>query len=78
MNAFETFLLNLGKAAIATAPSALPIFVHSSNGIAIANVSEEFLAAFLSMAQASATPAPTVTTTTISTTAPAGNVLAAK
>jgi hypothetical protein len=58
MNPFESFLLNFTKAAIVTAPAALPIFVHSSNAIAIANVSEDFLAAFLSMVQTTQTPAP--------------------
>ena len=57
MNAFETFLLDLAKTAIVTAPEILPIFVKSSKGIAIANVSEEFLGAFLQVANPPAAPA---------------------
>ena len=57
MNPFETFLLNFGKAAIIAAPAALPLFVHSTKGVAIANVSEDFLMAFVQMAQPAQTPA---------------------
>lgn len=61
MNPFESFLLDFGKAAIVTAPAALPIFVHSGNAVAIANVSEDFLEAFMSMVQATqAAPPPPV------------------
>lgn len=57
MNAFETFLLDFFKAAVATAPSILPIFVHSPNGIAVLNASEEFAGALTQqLAQPPATP----------------------
>ncbi len=47
MNAFERFLLTFAKAAAAAAPYAAPIFVHSSRGVAIFNVSEAFGSAML-------------------------------
>ena len=51
MNAFEKFLLGL----ISVGAGVAPIFIHSANGTAILNASEELFAAILSK-----TTAPTV------------------
>ena len=52
MNAFEKILLGI----VAEAPATIPIFVHSSQGLVIANASENLLGSIL--AQFAPKPAP--------------------
>jgi hypothetical protein len=59
MNAFETFLLDFAKGAVAVAPEILPIFMANAKGIAILNVSDELIQAAMSQI---GTPAGTPTT----------------
>lgn len=47
MNAFEKIILGL----LAAAPSTLPVFVHSTQGLVIANASETLLASILEQFQ---------------------------
>lgn len=54
MNPFEKILLGI----LSAAPSTIPVFVHSPQGIAIVNASEILLAAILAQFHNPAPPAP--------------------
>ena len=53
MNSFEKVLLGI----IAATPATVPVFVHSQQGLAVANASEILVASILAQFQSS-TPAP--------------------
>jgi hypothetical protein len=55
MTKFESFLLTFAKAVVTASPAVAPIFIHSQQGVAVFNASEELSGAFV---EAFTPPAP--------------------